>query len=376
MIDWESSKTLILMNPRFPPGVAEEIQKELEAFSDLLGHFWLATSGSTASSMGEMKWTALSKEALLSSAAAVNSLLASSAQDRWLNPLPLFHVGGLGILARAHLSGAEVIDAYASKWEALRFAALLKEVEPTLVSLVPAQLYDLVALKVKPPPSLRAVFIGGGALQEPLYRQAIAQGWKLLPSYGLTECASQVATAPLAQAGSAALPPLELLPHVQASLSPRGCLQIKSQALLTCYALKKEGKFQRFDPKRDGWFETEDRAALAQRILTLFGRDGSFIKIGGESCDLLRLERILEELKLQNALQVDLALVAVKDDRLGHVIHLAAATTPDQIVPLVEQFQSQVLPFERIRKIHYLDRLPRTALSKLIVPELLKRIQL
>lgn len=373
-MDWETNETLILLNPRLPPDEAEGIQKLLRAFS-IRGHVWLATSGSTAASLGEMKWTALSKEALLTSAAAVNSFLDSTEKDIWLNPLPSFHVGGLGIEARAHLSGAQVVE-FKEKWEAARFASLLCESHATLLSLVPAQLFDLVALKAKPPSSLRAVIVGGGALQEPLYRQAVALGWNLLPSYGLTECSSQVATAHLAQAGSEEMPPLHLLSHVEAKISSRGCLELKSRALLTCYAFQKEGKFQLFDPKNEGWFETEDRAILEEDRLKLLGRETSFVKIGGESCDLLRLERILEELKLQHSLTLDLALVAIKDERLGHVIHMAAAAaTADQIDPVVDAFQKRVLPFERVRKIHYFPSLPRTALSKLIVPELTKWIE-
>ena len=36
---------------------------------------------------------------------------------------------------------------------------------------------------------------GGGAVSDELYRDARALGWRVLPSYGMTECCSQVATA-------------------------------------------------------------------------------------------------------------------------------------------------------------------------------------
>ncbi len=340
----------LLINPRFPKSEAEQWRRLLVPLKE---HLWIATSGSTA-----MKLTALSKEAVFASAESVNAILGSTKNDIWLNPLPFFHVGGLGIQARAALSGAVVIDC--STWDPNQFHELCSQA--TLTALVPAQLYDLVSLKLTPPPSLRAVIIGGGALQEPLYKQGVALGWKLLPSYGLTECASQVATASLGN------PALGLLPHIQARIGESGCLQIKSPALFTCY-LTQAGEC--IDPKREGWFETEDRALLTQDQLQILGRTQSFVKIGGESCDLSRLETILEELKLVQGLQQDVALVAVPDQRLGAVIQLAVTGADSEALKqLVEAYQQRVLPFERVRKIHFLDKLPRTPLSKLIFPEL------
>lgn len=372
MIDWQTSENAILVNPRFPSGETEEIQRQLGEVKDIHGHVWMATSGSTASCVGTIKWTALSKQAILSSAQAVNSILNSDSSDVWLNPLPAFHVGGLGIEARAHLSGARVAAAPSGRWDPHLFSKALHDAQATLTALVPAQLYDLVNGNLEPPMSLRAVIVGGGALLEPLYQKAVDLKWRVLPSYGLTECSSQVATAELARAGSAEMPPLKILPH--AEVKNRGCLAIKSPALLTCYAFMKNGRLEIFDPKQEGWFITEDRGEVADGFLKVLGRDESFVKIGGESCDLLRLERILQELKLEFQLGIDTALVAMEDPRLGHTIHLAAAGASEAIEPLIDAFQLRVLPFERIRKVHYLSALPRTPLSKISIPELKRLI--
>ncbi|HET8773411.1 MAG TPA: AMP-binding protein, partial [Thermoanaerobaculia bacterium] len=121
-IDWLSADSHVLLNPRMP----EEERRRLESLVvDLPGHVWLSTSGTT----GALKLTALSKRALLASAAAVNRHLQSDDRDVWLCVLPTFHVGGLGIYARAFLSGARVVT---SGWEGV-----------TLASLVPAQVSDL-----------------------------------------------------------------------------------------------------------------------------------------------------------------------------------------------------------------------------------------
>src|SRR5690349_2632783 len=113
VIDWTSAESHVLLNPRMP----REEEMRLRSFvTDLPGHLWLSTSGTT----GALKLTALSKQAMLASAAAVNRHLQSNAKDVWYCVLPLFHVGGLGILARAFLSGASVTR---SNWDAREFAA-------------------------------------------------------------------------------------------------------------------------------------------------------------------------------------------------------------------------------------------------------------
>lgn len=326
-IDFLSHESHVLLNPRMP----EEERRRLESFVvDLSGHVWLSTSGTT----GALKLTALSKRALLASAAAVNRHLQSDAKDVWLCVLPAFHVGGLGIHARAFLSGARIV---AGGWDGV-----------TLASLVPAQVSDLVRDRVVAPRSLRAVVVGGGVLSEELYSAARELGWPLLPSYGMTECCSQVATATLESRE------LLLLDHVEARVEADGRLALRSEALLTGYATE-EGFV---DPKVDGWFLTEDVGAVEGPVLRVEGRRGDFIKIGGESVDLSRLDRILA------GLGADAAVFPVPDERLGHVIGLAVASGDAEAVAAA--FNARVFPFERVRRVVRIAEIPRTALGKIM----------
>ncbi|MBV8517845.1 MAG: AMP-binding protein [Acidobacteria bacterium] len=315
-------------------------RRALESFVvSLPAHVWLATSGTS----GALKLTALSKRALLASAAAVNRHLESDARDVWCCVLPTFHVGGLGIYARAYLSGARVI---AATWDAGAFASMD---EITLASLVPAQVRDLVEAGLRAPRGLRAIVVGGGAFSDDLYDGARELGWPVLPSYGMTECCSQVATATLAS------PELVLLRHVEARVEAGGRLALRSESLLTGYAT--EAGFT--DPKRDGWFLTEDRGSVDGCVLHIAGRAGEFIKIGGESVDLSRLDRIVAGLAGDGA-----AVVAVPDARLGFVIHLAVETRLDWAA-IVRDYDARVHPFERARRVHQVAEIPRTPLGKL-----------
>lgn len=360
-IDWDSEETHILFNPR-DPQPEFELLKELS----LKGHLWFTTSGTK----GQKKWAALSKQACLFSAHAVNHHFDCTSKDVWLHALPDFHVGGIGIFARAFLSKSLVVDyKRRGKWEAHRFVQLATTASATLTSLVPAQVYDLVSFDLSSPPTLRAAIVGGGRIEPTLFLKALSLGWPLAPSYGLTECASQVATAYPFQSE------MRPLSHVEISME-EGLFKIKSPSLLTAYGLISDGKLEQFNPKIDGWFKTEDLGEVKEGIVSVFGRESDFIKIGGESVSLEKLKMMLLRSKNALSLSQDMALVAHPDLRLGHAIHLA--TTPlseGALNELVAHFNDQVLPFEKIRKVHFVPKIPRSPLEKILENELLMEIQ-
>ena len=156
-IDLYSDENVILLNPRFPKAdydklysLAENVQIERQ----LRSHVWIATSGSTADSIGATKLVALSKKALMASAAAVNLHLQATEKDVWTQVLPHFHVGGLGIEIRAELVGSRVVKALKeAKWDVHHFYKTLNEEGCTLSALVPTQVYDLVANNLHAPKS-------------------------------------------------------------------------------------------------------------------------------------------------------------------------------------------------------------------------------
>lgn len=331
-VDFESEASHLLLNPRLP---AEERARLQALVPPLRGHVFVATSGTT----GAIKLVALSKAAVLASAAAVNARLGATARDVWCRVLPAFHVGGLGIHARAHLSGARVVE---MPWDARAFAAA----EATLASLVPAQVHDLVAAGLRAPKPLRAILVGGGAFDADLQARARALGWPLLATYGMSECASTVVVED------------ELLSHLEARAEPDGRLALRGASLFTGYGTEAG----LIDPKIDGWFVTEDFGEVDGRRVRVRGRAGDFVKIGGESVDLNRLDAILRYIAGDAA-----GIVAVPDERLGRVIHLASTGPAEGIV---EAFNAQVLPFERIRQAHRVEAIPRSPLGKLLRAEL------
>ncbi|MEX2179647.1 MAG: AMP-binding protein [Gemmatimonadaceae bacterium] len=365
VVDWEGSGTHVLLNPRLPAGDEQQLRRLVAESPALDAHVWLAASGSS----GVVRVVALSKLAMLASAAAVNQQVASDRRDRWLCVLPVFHVGGLAIHARAHLTGVPVLSA---EWNASAFATTCAEERITLTSLVPAQVRDLVREKLRAPRTLRAIFVGGGRLASALHGDARRLGWTLLPSYGMTECASQVATATLDDPG-AAEPPLVLLPHLRARATDDGRLAFAGSSLLTGHAFERAGAVIFEDPKEDGWFLSEDVGRLVESgprpLLEIEGRSSEFLKVGGESTSLARLDAILAEVLRAHPDAADAALVAMPDERLGWVIHMAVVRSQG-VESIRRAFDERVLPFERVRQVYVVASIPRAALGKVLRHEL------
>lgn len=360
MIDLEFGRNQLLLNPRLP---RETLARFQEAWAELVEpkftrHVGITTSGSSGDSIGKI--ILLSKDALEASARAVNERFASGPRDVWFKSLPSFHVGGLGILVRAHLSGAQVYEDRSEKWNAREFVEQVRAAKATLIPLVPTQVFDLVQASIQAPASVRAVIVGGGRFEESLRLRALDLGWPCLPSYGMTETCSQIATAV-----SPDDPRLALLSHAEARTDADGRLTVKAASLLSAQIVFKPHA-QLVDPKIDGWLVTEDRAQVHDRILTIEGRTADFVKIAGEGVVVARLEEKLEQEKLASGFAKDAALLAAHDERLGAAIVLLTTASATEAAPLVERFNAQVAPFERIRAVKHVGEVPRSPLGKLL----------
>ena len=367
LIHWSDASSHLLWNPATPPTHLRELQQTISAWS---GHIWLATSGSL-----RLKWVGLTKKALLASAEAVNQHLQSTSQDNWLLPLPTFHVGGLGVEARAYLSGASLTYFPVPQWDPLLFHSLCEEKKISLSSLVPAQLFDLVFYNLLAPSSLRAVLVGGGTLPPFLYQKACLLGWPVLPTYGLTECGSQVATAPLYSWKEKKFFSWSPLPHLLVRVE-NGLLCFQGTSLFTGYLTQQGQKFSFWDPKQQGWFQSEDRGEIKEGKLLLYGRSEDFWKIGGENICLSALQEILDQIRIEMDCTADMALVPIPDPRLGHRIALAFTPLESTLLQeLIQGFAKKVPPFARIRNLYELPSLPRSPLKKLYVKTLQQQIQ-
>ena len=416
-VNWESESSCLFFNNRH--GKKDLFTSYIPHLPQLKSHIWLATSGRVY-----QKWVALSKKALLTSAEAVNRHLDATSKDRWGLSLPLFHVGGLSILARAHLSGSPYF-AYDGKWSAKAFLDFLNEHKITLSSLVPTQVYDLVKAGLNCPSFVKAIVVGGESLSPSLYKAARDLNWPLLPSYGLTECGSQVATAELGSLRGKKYPPMRVLSHVQVKVV-REEMALRSESLMSGFVplldlkdldLKKgqvfwvpacagmtslagmtsvagrageaevkeergfriksgmtgvAGMMKKAGIMEEGWYFTGDKGELREDFLQV--KKASQIKIRGEKVNIKNLEETLMSILLKKSEVLGRCfLLPVPSEREGFQLSLVSDVFDPKIMSeVIKEFNKHVSPFEKIQQFYFVPELPLTGISKVSKQALLE----
>lgn len=222
--DWQSTSTEVYLNPRFPAALKDTLMTALGQAGQPAAQVIVTSSGTS----GIPKVFAFSKKSFLAAAARVNERFESGASERWLCPLPLFHVGGLSIFARAHVARAPMPELLVfQEWSAQKFVQALTATGATATSLVPTQLYDLVARQLRAPEGLRCVFLGGDRLNEELYNAALELGWPVVPTYGMTETCGMIAAARSCEGSHFVF---ETLPKVRVA-ERNSCLEVACDSL-------------------------------------------------------------------------------------------------------------------------------------------------
>lgn len=368
-IDWNSEKSHLFYNQNLP----EKQKALLENWDPDMrsAHIWLPTSGTS----GEMKLIGLSKQAFLKSAQSVNRHLQTNSADIWLNPLPLFHVGGLSVLARSYVGGFRWERSRCLKWEAKEFCQELTNLKATLTSLVPTQVYDLVTKDLKPPSSMRAVLVGGAALEESLYRRARKLGWPLLPSYGMTEMSSTIAIAELGSLHQYQFPQLRILPHVSVERNNEEIL-IAGESRYTAIVKLHAEYWEWFEPDKNAFHATGDRGEVLGSWMTVSGRMGEVVKIAGELVSLAAIHRSLFEV-LDEPDRRKVTCLFTPNRRYGFQVDLILEVSLfHKRKALLNKLSHHVLPLARPKNLYVVNEIPRTVLGKIATAELRAQLHL
>ena len=149
----------------------------------------LFTSGTT----GDPKAVQLTTGNLLASAVASVFRLGFDPDDRWLVTLSLHHMGGIAPILRMPLYGMTVV--FREGFDAGAAADDLERYEATAVSLVPTMLRRMLDRRGTLSESLRVVLLGGAPAPTDLIERCRNYSVPVYPTYGMTETASQIATA-------------------------------------------------------------------------------------------------------------------------------------------------------------------------------------
>ncbi len=184
----------------------------------------IATSGTT----GAPSWVTLATHQLAFAAMGSAARLGHALGDRWLNCLPLHHVGGLSILLRTAWLATTCELAPPGRFDADAVAQALDAGHVTMVSLVPTMLERALDARAERPfpPSLRVVLVGGAPTPDALRARCVALSVPVATTWGMTEAAAQVATSlpgELGPAGSVGPP----LPFAQVDQRPDGRLLVR-----------------------------------------------------------------------------------------------------------------------------------------------------
>jgi O-succinylbenzoic acid--CoA ligase len=326
----------------------------------------MLTSGSTAAA----KVVALSRRAVLASAAASAANLGVEPDERWLLCLSLAHVGGLSVVVRMLIARRLVVlfepGAAGLLTRTPELARHLRMQHVTLVSLVPLVLERLLDAGFTPPPSLRAVLLGGAGCSASLAQRARRAGIPLLTSYGLTETGSQIVTRRYAERH---LPLPTRDGHVSSGHPLEGTeiklvggrIAVKTAALLSEY---RGGAMPAVDG--DGWFLTHDRGAIGpDGELYVLGRTDLVLVTGGENVDPEEVERALRELPEIQDVCVFGVPCAEFGQRVAAVAVAAHGAIDVDLAFIRSRLSATLARFKHPRALVLADSLPRTATGKL-----------
>jgi len=332
--------------PFFPVDRSNSIQEINQPLSDVA--LIIATSGSE----GKPRAVLLSNAQLDTAAANSNACLPLHPGDLWLNCLPLYHIGGQSILWRCARAGTTVLlhDGFVAE----QVAADLATQPVTHISLVPAMLALLLDLGAKPPASLRVALIGGAALSRPLYDKAVATGWPLYPSYGMSETAAQFSTFNPADGVWHEGLVGRTMPGHDIRTGDDGRLLVRGPQVMTSY-LDGSGI------DTDGWLTTGDLGRIdATGRLTILGRADDMLISGGRNVHPQEIESCLAACPGV----LDIAVTGQPDPVWGDLIValvVGSVTPADLLAHARRHLPSAALP----RKIHAIEHLPRNATGKL-----------
>jgi len=339
----------------------------------------LFTSGST----GEPKAVRLTVGNLLSSATASAFRLGVARGDRWLSPLPAYHMGGLAPVVRCALYGCTVV--LQREFDATRTAGALDAHDATGVSLVPTALRRLLDADWTPPESLRFVLLGGAAADADLLARCEARDVPAYPTYGMTETASQIATATPEQAfadpDAVGQPLVNTTVHVVDAAGETvppgevGELVVSGPTVTPGYLDADAAK----DARRDGpaaldrerftdrGFRTGDRGYRDDDgTVYVTGRVDDMIVTGGEN---VRPARVADALRAADGV-ADAAVVGLPDAEWGErvaalVVPEAAGRESGPSTPTADAVRDAVrdrlAPHEVPKTVAFAASIPRTA---------------
>ncbi len=304
---------------------------------------YLVVKRSSTTSLDE-RYLVFSRKKVMSHAKEVVKYL-NVYHHHWLCILPISHIAGLMVHARAEVSEGSYSEL--KKWNVNSFFQEIQKYNNVICSIVPTQLYDLIKTDQFPPKNLKLLIVGGDYLSDKLKAKAISLGYPLVFSYGMSEACSTVALAE--NEGFTRIPGQEI--SVEDEI-----IYIKSDY---SYDFEINQTKKNIKENKNSNIKTSDHGEIKGTQLFFKGRCSDVVVINGFNYNLKSLQ---SEFSKFFPKQIHVYLMAIKSERKGHKLVLFYESESK----LSPEINFSIKPDQLIR----VDQFSRTSLGKIRIEEL------
>ncbi len=316
----------------------------------------------TSGSGGAPKGVRLSHEAMDVQALEKVTRIPFVRGNAYLHLAPHFHVGGASSTLAALHAGMDhvVLTPSSLLHRAPQILDTIRRENVTVLVLVPGLLLAFVDAASNFGLSLaevRAVLVGAAPTDSKLALAArsVFPSATLIAAYGLTECASSLAFAPLGK--SEARAPVHVQLAVHAPCGGRGRIVTRGPHVMRGYLGEEERDVRT-------WLETGDLGEVTvDGELVVVGRERDVIRSGGESVDASEVERAIVE----HEAVVLAVVVGVPHPNWGEAVVAAVKLQPRVPVQnIISHCRKSLAGFKVPRWVVEIDNIPISPLGKVL----------
>jgi acyl-CoA synthetase (AMP-forming)/AMP-acid ligase II len=361
----------LLADPDVPPAVAIQPARDLAALP--------YSSGTTGLCKGVM----LTHANMVGNIAQFAGCEPVTERDTLIAVLPFFHMYGMNVIMNVGLATGTTIVTM-PRFELVEFLQNLERYAVTYGFVAPP-----IALALAKQPivmgydlsRLRVIISGGAPLSADVANACRERiGCTVKQGYGLTETSPVTHLGPanpeqvVPGSGGVLIPNTEAMVvdlDSGAALGPdqQGELWIRGPQIMRGYLHRPEATAQMITP--DGWLRTGD--------LGYADRDGNFF-IVDRLKELIKYRAYqvapaeLEAVLLAYPAVADCAVIPSPDDEAGEVpkafVVVRAPATPEELMAYVAE---RVAPYKKIRRLEFIDAIPKSASGKILRRVLVER---
>ena len=324
----------------------------------------------TSGSSGVKKAAVLTFSNLYASSKNIDGVFNFAPGEKWLASLPFYHIGGMQVIIRSVLSGGELI--VLDEINTQNILDCISQTNMQYISVVNSILQQMIERKIIPADNTKAVFAGGGPINNELLSKANDLSLPVYKVYGSTETASMVTL----------LSPKDIDKKIDSAGKPIGDVEIKildderneatqnvtgeiavkgRSVILSYYnnAVLSEEKFY------NGYFLTGDNGYIDEDgYLFVLGRKDNFIITGGEKVNPDEVKQALMELNCF----ADVHVLGVDDKKWGQKVCAVYILKNDVKITgteIKDKLTSKLASYKIPKEMIQLKEFPKTGLGKI-----------